>query len=118
MALFDSLLAWLVSVVGVATGAAYIPQALRIWKRRSSDDVSILTYLLFLGGQIVYLVYGIRIRQWPLIIGMGANIIGSVAVIFSALRFRAARSTISAPPQSSTAVDEGREPGADGSRAG
>src|SRR5258708_35745324 len=62
MALFDALLAWLVSVVGVATGAAYIPQALRIWKRGSSDDVSILTYLLFLGGQLVYLVYGVRIR--------------------------------------------------------
>ena len=116
MALFDSLLAWLVSVVGVATGAAYIPQALRIWKRRSSDDVSILTYALFLGGQIVYLVYGIRIRQWPLIIGMSANIVGSVAVIFSALRFRA--STISAPPHSSTPLDEGREPRADGDRTG
>src|SRR5258707_254212 len=89
MALFDSLLAWLVSVINVATGAAYIPQALRIWKRRSSDDISILTYLLFLGGQIVYLVYGIRIHQWPLIIGMAANIAGSLTVIFSALRFRA-----------------------------
>lgn len=86
---FDVLLAWLVSVVGVATGAAYIPQALRIWKRRSSDDVSILTYLLFLGGQIVYLTYGIRIRQWPLIVGMAANIAGSLAVILSALRYRA-----------------------------
>jgi hypothetical protein len=30
MASFDVLLAWLVSVVGVATGAAYVPQALRI----------------------------------------------------------------------------------------
>ena len=88
---FDILLGWLVSVIGVATGAAYIPQALRIWKRRSSDDVSILTYLLFLGGQIVYLVYGIRIRQWPLIVGMAANIVGSLAVILSALRFRAAK---------------------------
>src|SRR5258707_15795133 len=88
MLLFDSLLGWLVSVVGVATGAAYIPQALRIWKRRSSADVSILTYLLFLGGQIVYLVYGIRIRQWPLIVGMAANIAGSLGVIGSALRFR------------------------------
>ena len=91
MVLFDSLLAWLVSVVGVATGAAYIPQAMRIGKRRSSDDVSILTYLLFLGGQIVYLVYGIRIRQWPLIIGMAANIVGSLTVIGSALRFRSGK---------------------------
>jgi MtN3 and saliva related transmembrane protein len=91
MASFDVLLAWLVSVVGVATGAAYVPQAARIWKRRSSDDVSILTYLLFLGGQIVYLTYGIRIRQWPLIVGMAANIAGSLAVIGSALRFRAGK---------------------------
>jgi MtN3 and saliva related transmembrane protein len=85
---FDSVLGWLVSVVGVATGIAYVPQALRIWKRRSSDDVSILTYALFLGGQLIYLVYGIRIAQWPLIVGMAANIAGSVAVIGSALRFR------------------------------
>jgi MtN3 and saliva related transmembrane protein len=88
MTLFDTVLGWLVSVIGVATGAAYIPQAVRIWKRHSSDDVSILTYALFLGGQVVYLVYGIRIRQWPLIVGMAANIAGSIAVIASALRFR------------------------------
>jgi MtN3 and saliva related transmembrane protein len=86
---FDVLLAWLVSVVGVATGVAYVPQALRIWKRRSSEDVSILTYLLFMGGQIIYLVYGIRICQWPLIVGMAANLAGSLAVVGSALRFRA-----------------------------
>lgn len=88
MMTFDTILGWLVSVVGIATGAAYIPQASRIWKRRSSDDVSILTYALFLGGQLIYLVYGIRIQQWPLIIGMAANIAGSIAVIGSALRFR------------------------------
>lgn len=85
---FDQFLGALVSVVGIATGAAYIPQAARIWKRRSSDDVSILTYVLFLAGQAVYLVYGIRIRQWPLIVGMGANIAGNLAVILSAVRFR------------------------------
>ena len=89
MEFFDSVLGWLVSAVGIATGAAYIPQAARIWKRRSSDDVSVVTYLLFLGGQIVYLIYGLRIRQFPLIVGMAANIVGSVAVIGSALKFRA-----------------------------
>ena len=88
MAMFDTIIGWLVSIVGVATGIAYVPQAARIWKRRSSDDVSIVTYALFLSGQLIYLVYGIRIAQWPLIIGMAANIAGSIAVIGSALRFR------------------------------
>lgn len=77
------------SVVGIATGAAYVPQALRIWKRKSSQDVSITTYLLFLGGQLVYLVYGIRFHQTPIVIGMAANIAGSLAVVGSALKFRA-----------------------------
>jgi uncharacterized protein with PQ loop repeat len=75
-------------VVGIATGAAYVPQATRIWKRGSSDDVSILTYVLFLGGQVVYLLYGIRFHQTPIVIGMAANIVGNLAVILSALRFR------------------------------
>ncbi len=87
---FDQALGLLVSVVGIATGGAYVPQAVRIWKRRSSDDVSIVTYFLFLGGQAIYLVYGIRISQWPLIVGMAANIAGNLAVILSALRFRSA----------------------------
>jgi MtN3 and saliva related transmembrane protein len=78
-----------VSVVGIATGAAYVPQALRIWRRKSSDDVSVVTYLLFLGGQLVYLLYGIRFNQTPIVIGMAANIAGSLAVIGSALKFRA-----------------------------
>jgi uncharacterized protein with PQ loop repeat len=89
---FDQLLAAAVSVVGIATGAAYIPQALRIWKRGSSDDVSVLTYVLFLCGQVVYLVYGIRFHQPPIVIGMAANIAGNLGVILSALRFRRATS--------------------------
>jgi len=88
---FDQVLGALVSVVGIATGVAYVPQAVRIWNRRSSDDVSVLTYLLFLGGQAVYFVYGIRIAQWPLIVGMAANMVGNLAVILSALRFRSGR---------------------------
>ena len=76
------------SVVGIATGAAYVPQASRIWRRKSSEDVSILTYGMFLGGQIVYLFYGVRFHQTPIVIGMAANIVGSLAVILSALRYR------------------------------
>lgn len=87
----DALLATTVAVVGVATGAAYLPQAIRIVKRKSSDDVSIVTYLLFLGGQATYLLYGIRFHQPPLVIGMAANMAGNLAVILSALHFRGPR---------------------------
>ncbi len=91
MGTFDTVLSALVGAVGVATGAAYVPQAVRIWRRRSSDDVSVLSYLLFLGGQVVYLVYGVRFSLLPIVLGMAANIAGNLAVIGSALRFRTRR---------------------------
>ena len=47
-----------------------------------------LTYAMFLGGQVIYFLYGIRFRQMPIVIGMAANIVGSLAVILSSLRFR------------------------------
>jgi len=85
---FDSVLKALVGAVGVASGAAYIPQAVRIWKRRSSDDVSVVTYLLFLLGQVIWLTYGVRFGLLEIVLGMAANLAGNLAVIVSAFRFR------------------------------
>jgi MtN3 and saliva related transmembrane protein len=85
---FDSVLKALVGAVGVASGAAYLPQAIRIWKRRSSDDVSVVTYLLFLLGQIIWLTYGVRFGLREIVVGMSANLVGNLAVILTAIRFR------------------------------
>lgn len=90
---FDQLLAAAVGVVGIATGAAYVPQVVRILRRKSSDDVSVLTYVLFLCGQAVWLLYGIRTRQGGVIVGMAANMAGNLGVIVSALRYRGATAT-------------------------
>jgi MtN3 and saliva related transmembrane protein len=88
METFDTVLKALVGAVGVASGAAYLPQAVRIWKRRSSDDVSIVTYLLFLLGQVIWLTYGIRFGLVEIVLGMAANLAGNLAVILTAVRFR------------------------------
>jgi MtN3 and saliva related transmembrane protein len=88
METFDAVLKALVGAVGIASGAAYVPQAVRIWKRRSSDDVSVLTYLFFLLGQVIWLAYGIRFGLLEVVLGMAANLAGNLSVILSALRFR------------------------------
>ncbi len=88
METFDSLLKALVGAVGIASGAAYVPQAVRIWKRRSSDDVSVVTYQLFLLGQVILQNNGVRFGLLEIVLGMSANLAGNLSVILSALRFR------------------------------
>lgn len=54
------------------TTAAFVPQALLTWRSRSADGVSTTMYLVLITGVLLWLLYGILITSWPIII---ANII-------------------------------------------
>jgi MtN3 and saliva related transmembrane protein len=58
-----------------------------MWRTRSAKDVSLPMYLIFTTGVVCWLLYGIALTAWPIII---ANIITlglSFAVIGMKLRF-------------------------------
>lgn len=62
----------LATILGVITGLANIPQIIKIFKRKSAKDLSLITNTIFLLSSIVWLVYGFQLINYPLII---ANII-------------------------------------------
>lgn len=54
-----------------ATGltiVAFVPQAWRVWKTRSADDLSFGTFSLLLSGAITWLVYGLLRADMPVIV--------------------------------------------------
>jgi len=53
----------------------------RIWKNKSSKDVSIATYSFLLFGVAVLLIYGLLLNDTPLIIGNSAGVITTALVI-------------------------------------
>ena len=57
-----------VSIVAVIEPIMTIPQAWTIWKNKSAQDVSLLSWSVFLIGALVWLVYGIKIKSKPLIV--------------------------------------------------
>ncbi|MCK4649697.1 hypothetical protein KAT36_00545 [Candidatus Pacearchaeota archaeon] len=62
----------LATILGIITGLANVPQIVKIFKNRSAKDISILTNLIFIISSIVWLLYGLQLDSFPLII---ANII-------------------------------------------
>jgi len=68
----------LASVFGSAMALANIPQAIKIFKRKSAKDISLITYLILLAGGIVWILYGIEIKSFPLIL---TNILGVCGVL-------------------------------------
>src|SRR5687768_18446412 len=59
-------------IAAILTTLSFLPQALRIRRRRSADDVSFTMYLLLVTGQSLWLVYGIVIASPSMI---GANVV-------------------------------------------
>lgn len=50
------------------TTASFLPQAIKVIKTRNTKDISLLMYLMFNTGVLLWLAYGILIKDFPLII--------------------------------------------------
>ena len=61
----------------------YFTQTYKIFKRKSAKDVSLATYLFFIVGIAMWLIYGITINNYPIIITNAVFIIGAISVIFA-----------------------------------
>lgn len=59
-------------IAGTLTTAAFLPQVLKTWKTRSAKDLSLGMFSLFCLGVLLWLVYGIAVKDVPVI---AANLI-------------------------------------------
>jgi len=62
---------------GTISGIANFPQAYRIFKRKSAKDISILTYSILIIGAIIWILYGIELMNFPILI---TNIVGGINI--------------------------------------
>ncbi|MBS3142579.1 hypothetical protein J4464_04295 [Candidatus Woesearchaeota archaeon] len=67
----------LATIFGTLSGVANLPQAYKIFKRKSAEDISIITYSLLFIGAIVWVLYGLEISNFPVTI---ANAIGVFSI--------------------------------------
>jgi MtN3 and saliva related transmembrane protein len=59
-------------VAAFCTTVSFIPQALRVIKTKHTKDLSLAMYSIFNFGIILWLIYGVLIDSWPIVI---ANVI-------------------------------------------
>ena len=81
-------LAVLATIFGMAMSFGYFTQTYKIIQRKSASDVSLLTYLIFGSGVTVWLIYGISIRDMPIIVSNIVAIIGAASVIIAYVVYR------------------------------
>ena len=79
---------WLGLAAGALTTIAFVPQLVRIMRRRSAADVSLATFATFTAGVLLWLWYGIRLHAWPLIVANLVTLALALAILFFKWRYR------------------------------
>jgi MtN3 and saliva related transmembrane protein len=64
----------------LATGA-FLPQVAKTVRERSAKDISLGMYVLFCAGVSLWLVYGVLISSWPVIVSNVASLIFSAIIL-------------------------------------
>jgi len=85
---FVNELAIAATIVGTLASAAYFPQAYKIWKRKSVEDLSLPTFALFFLSIVVWLFYGISMNNYPIMIGNSVATVGSAIVLFLYFKYK------------------------------
>lgn len=68
------------------TTVAFVPQALLVWKQRRASGVSLAMYALFTVGVLLWLLYGIALGAWPVIVANAITLLLASFILWIRLR--------------------------------
>ena len=78
---------WIGSIAAALTTVAFVPQVWKVWRTRHAHDISLGMYSLFTCGVAMWLVYGVLLGSWPIVIANSTTLLLAGAVLLMKLRF-------------------------------
>ena len=73
-------------VAACLTTGAYLPQVVKTWRTRSTEDISLITFVALVVGQSLWLGYGIIIANVPLIFANAISSFLTANILYVKLR--------------------------------
>jgi MtN3 and saliva related transmembrane protein len=70
------------------TTIAFVPQAIKVYKSKSTKDISLYMFLIFTIGVLSWLIYGIIIFNIPVILANAVTLILSLIILIYKLRYK------------------------------
>jgi len=81
----------MIEVLGLAAGSlttiAFLPQLIQTWKSKSAKDISLGMFLLFTGGIILWLIYGIFMKDMPIILANSLTLVFASMILFFKIKY-------------------------------
>jgi MtN3 and saliva related transmembrane protein len=75
----------------LGNAALFVPQAIAVWRKKSDEGISLITFGGFSILQVVGIAHGVYEHDWSLIVGMSASLLTCGTVTFLTIYYRLRR---------------------------
>ncbi len=69
------------------TTISFVPQVMQVWRSKHTKDISLGMYSIFTLGIVVWLIYGLMLGSWPIIIANSITIVLAGSVLAMKLKY-------------------------------
>jgi MtN3 and saliva related transmembrane protein len=70
------------------SSVTFIPQVYRVWKTKSANDLSMTMMVIVFSSTVIWLVYGVALMLWPVILANSVIAVLSLMLIYFKLTFK------------------------------
>ena len=77
---------WIGYIAAFLTTSSFIPQVWHIWKTRHTQGISLRMYVFLTSGVALWLVYGLLLAAWPIIIANSVTLLLAGTVLVMKMR--------------------------------
>jgi MtN3 and saliva related transmembrane protein len=70
----------------LCTTGAYVPQVVKVWRTRATQDISLKMFLVLVTGLALWLTYGFWRGEMPLILANGVTLVLASTILYFKLR--------------------------------
>ncbi len=81
----------MIGILGLAAGfcttVAFVPQVLKTWQTRHTKDISLVMFLIYVSGLVLWVVYGLAIADVPIIVSNVVTFALAGTILYFKLRY-------------------------------
>ncbi|MDP2922227.1 MAG: SemiSWEET transporter [Candidatus Omnitrophota bacterium] len=74
-------------IAAMLTTVSFVPQLIRIWRTKHTKDLSLLTFSLFFLGVLLWLIYGILIKELPVILANAVTMVIAFLILIMKIKY-------------------------------
>jgi MtN3 and saliva related transmembrane protein len=74
-------------VAGILVVISLLPQAIKSWKTKSTKDISLLRYIIYVTGLILWITYAILISNGPVAVMNSVGLVLALSILYLKLKY-------------------------------